>query len=55
MSELLGKLGVLLILPGVAQRGKPGLQQRDPVLKILVEPLQFFGEAADLRRIHDSF
>src|SRR5271157_613333 len=44
LLELLGELGVLLVLPGVAQRRKTRLQRDELVLHIGVEALEFISE-----------
>ena len=43
---------MLLVLPGIAQRGEAGLQRNDSVLQIGIEPFQLIGEAPHLFRIH---
>ena len=53
LLEFLGELGVLLVLPAVAQRRKPRLQRRHAVLEVGVEFFQLLGETPDLFRIHD--
>src|SRR5438477_6631561 len=55
LPELFGELGMLLVLPGLAQRGEPGLQQGDSILKIQVETFEFLGETPHLGGIHDRF
>jgi hypothetical protein len=52
VAEFLGKLGMFLVLPRVTQCAKARLEQRHPVLKFYVEPLQFLGEFPDLAGIH---
>lgn len=54
VPKFLGELGVLLILPGIAQRREARLQERHAVLQFGVEPLEFFGEAPDFAGIHDG-
>jgi len=55
LPELFGEFGMLLVLPGLAQRGEPGLQKRDSILEIQVESFQFLGEPPNLGGIHHSF
>lgn len=52
--EFLRELGVFLVLPGIAQRGKARLQERHAVLRFGVEAFEFLREAPDLARIHDG-
>src|SRR6266516_4667746 len=52
LLEFFGELGVLLVLPRVAQRRKPRLQRNDPILEVAIEPLQFLGETPHLFGIH---
>ena len=53
LLELLGKLLVLLVLPGVAQRREARVQQDHAVVEVAVEALQFLGELPHFFRIHD--
>jgi hypothetical protein len=52
-SKFLGEFLMLLVLPGVPQRGKTGLEQDQAVFQVGVEPLQFVGESPHLFGIHD--
>ena len=52
-EELLGEFFVVLILPGRAQRGEPGLKLGGLHLDIFVEALQLGREAPDLFGVHD--
>ena len=54
LRELICELGVLLVLPRVAQRGEARLERGHAVLEFRVEALQFLGETPDLLGIHDS-
>jgi hypothetical protein len=36
---------VFLVLPGIAQRGKPCLKRAEAILQIAIEALQFLGAA----------
>src|SRR5580765_1294563 len=53
LFEFLREFEVLLVLPGIPQGGKPRLQRGHAILKIRVEPLQFFGEPSNFFRVHD--
>src|SRR5258706_14634188 len=41
LLEFIGKFFVLLVLPGIAQRGKTRLQRSHSILQIHIGPLQF--------------
>jgi hypothetical protein len=53
--KLACKLRVLVILPGIAQGGKPGLERGHRVLEVAVESLQFLGKLLQLIRIYYRF
>jgi hypothetical protein len=53
LPEFLGKFLVFLVLPGVTQRRKAGVEQDHPVFDFGVKALQFFSEPPHLLGIHD--
>src|SRR5262245_23233249 len=52
VAEFLGKFLVLLVLPGVAERVKAGVEERHAILQLDVEPLQLLREPAHFAGIH---
>jgi hypothetical protein len=52
LPEFLRKFFVFLILPGIAERREPRLQQRKPVFEISVETLEIVGKTPDFLGIH---
>ena len=54
LLEFVGKFFVLLVLPGVAKRGEPRVEQHHAIFDFAVEARQFLGEPPHFFRVHDG-